>query len=33
MENRLSWSEWWREFFGLSTDPDRYATEFSATGI
>ena len=27
MKDRRSWSEWWREFFGLSTDPDRYATE------
>ena len=27
MKNNHSWSEWWREFFGLSTDPHRHATE------
>jgi rubrerythrin len=27
MKDRRSWSEWWREFFGLFTDRDRYAAE------
>lgn len=27
MKNWRGWSDWWREFFGFSTDPDRYARE------